>query len=189
MIEALCTGNLIPNKHFESAVFGPFSCVASSTGMHLDELDTALIFKWYQDNEELSAKEKVVTYDDNLIITTSLSQPIKILNIFTGIVKGCMWENALLSLFTIGWQSFALEKEDHITNITRMDMNLPDKIQSFLAQTVSDYCSYAHFEIPENVMLNCSMATRDTHQEEYPQPPTSCRHQRTSPPHAHQDVE
>ena len=101
MIEALCTGNLIPNKHFESAVFGPFSCVASSTGMHLDELDTALIFKWYQDNEELSAKEKVATYDDNLIIATSSSQPIKILNIFTGIVKGCMWENARLTLSTI----------------------------------------------------------------------------------------
>ena len=101
MIEALCTGNLIPNKHFESAVFGPFSCVASSTGMHLDELDTALIFKWYQDNEELSAKEQVATYDNNLIIATSSSQPIKILNIFTGIVKGCMWENARLTLSTI----------------------------------------------------------------------------------------
>ena len=51
--------------------------------------------------------------------------------------------------------------EDRIANITRMDMNLATKIQLFVAQIVSDCCSYSSFKIPNDAMLNCSMRMGD----------------------------
>ena len=90
------------------------------------------------------------------------SKLIKILNIFAGIAECCSGKNVLLSLFTRGWQyGFAVEKEDCIANITRMDMDLPTKIQSFVAQIVSNYCIYSCFGIPSDTMLNFSMVTRE----------------------------
>ena len=48
LTSSLCAGNLAPKKAFKSAAFNPLSCIASSKGTRIEEMDTTVILKQHQ---------------------------------------------------------------------------------------------------------------------------------------------
>ena len=108
MLEAMCSGDLIPKKPFEPAPFSLFSCASSFAGTRLEELDIAIIFKRNQDESDLqplSEKEKEALFQDTLIVVVSITQLVKHLNIFSNIMECYIGTKSLIAVFIRDWHS------------------------------------------------------------------------------------
>ena len=89
-------------KPFEPAAFSVFSCAESFEVTRLEEIEISILLQRNQDYCDLQPlydKEKEALFQYTIIVTISITQIIKILNIFASIAEEYSGKESKLSKF------------------------------------------------------------------------------------------
>ena len=153
-VKMIYSGILISKQPFEPSPFSVYSCASSFQGTRLDDLDLVAIFEKDRDGRDLSSKETEAPEKDTTTLATSitaLQKQIKIPHVDLQVYIG---PDALIAQFLQEWKTTVEETDNRLAGLQcRMDSDLPEKVQFFIAQVCNDWFDSACFALPDEGSL------------------------------------